>query len=149
MVEKIKFAEEDIKLNNLVVSKDLSDSRIKEYNYVFQEIYEEFGYTPSSLLEKAKEDEKQYIKEGIIEQKSLDDRIVSELQLKYFNYLKNKTYEGKKLPNGTRKDKKLSNGTIKLKIVSLRTFLNFYKIFYVLLQKVRRLPNLKYHQSYH
>lgn len=100
-----------MKLNNLVVSKDLSESRIKEYNYVFQEIYEEFGYTPSSLLKKAKEDEKQYIKEGVIEQKSLDDRIVSELQLKYFNYLKNKTHRGKKL----------ANGTIKLKIVSLRT----------------------------
>lgn len=118
MEKKINFTEEDLKLNNLVVSKDLSESRIKEYNYVFQEIYEEFGYTPSSLLKKAKEDEKQYIKEGVIEQKSLDDRIVSELQLKYFNYLKNKTHRGKKL----------ANGTIKLKIVSLRTFLNFYKI---------------------
>ena len=128
MAEKIRFTEEDMKLNNLVLSKDLSDSRIKEYNHVFQEIYEEFDYTPSSLLKKAKEDEKQYIKEGIIEQKSLDDRIVSELQLKYFNYLKNKTYKGKKLPDGTIENKKLSNGTIKLKIVSLRTFLNFYKI---------------------
>ena len=118
MTKKIKYTDKDVKLNNLVVTKDLSDGRIKEYNQVFHEINQKFGYTPSSLLEKAKEDEKQYIKDGVIEQKALDDRIVSILQLKYYNYLLEKTFKGKKL----------AKSTIKLKLVVFRTFLNFYKI---------------------
>ena len=114
----INFCETDRKLRERVDDLGLSESRIRTTNIVFNEIYAEFNLTPSELLQKAREDEEQYIINGRIKQKPLDDRIVSALQLDYKYYLENKIYRGRKLlPN-----------TILLKITIYRSFLNYYHI---------------------
>ena len=114
----INFCETDKKLKKRVKQRNLSDSRKRTTNIVFNEIYDKFGYTPSDLLKRAQEDEEQYIVDNVIKQKPLDDRLVSELQDDYLEFLENKTYRGRKLlPN-----------TILLKITIYRAFLTFYNI---------------------
>jgi len=114
----INFCETDRKLRERVDELGLSESRKRTTNIVFTEIYTEFDLTPSELLEKAREDEEQYIENHRIKQKPLDDRIVSEIQSDYKYYLDNKTYRGKKLlPN-----------TILLKLNIYRAFLKYYGI---------------------
>ena len=47
----------DKKLEQLYIRKNLSKSRINNYERVFRTIQEEYGYTPTQLLEIAKEEQ--------------------------------------------------------------------------------------------
>lgn len=123
----INFCETDSKLRDRVEDLNLSKSRQNSTNIVFTEIYNEFGLTPSELLEKARQDEEQYIENNRIKQKPLDNRIVNTIQSDYKHYLDKKTYRGRKLqPN-----------TIKLKLTIYRAFLKTYK---VELPKMPKIP---------
>ena len=60
-MSKEKFSETDIKLKNFIKNKQLSTSRIRAYNSTFREIHEQFGFTPSTLLETVRNDQRPYI----------------------------------------------------------------------------------------
>ena len=111
MYEKILFSECDENLSKLLLKKqNLSKSSIKNYNSVFNEIFELSNYTPSQLLIQAKKEENPNLKEYVSE---LEDRMVSEIQIKYYEFLSDNDY---------------SENTKKLKISLYRNFLKEYGI---------------------
>ena len=111
MSGKILFSECDENLRNLLLKKqNLSKSSIKKYDVVFNEIYELSNYTPSQLLIQARKEENPNIMEYVGE---LEDRTVSEVQIKYYEFLSDKDY---------------SENTKKLKISLYRNFLKEYGI---------------------
>ena len=57
---KKKFSEDDIRLSKLIERRNLSDSAIKNYNTVFNEIYDLFGVTPSDIVRMAKREQKPF-----------------------------------------------------------------------------------------
>ncbi len=121
MSKKIDFVKDDEKLAEVVLAKGgLSKSRRDDYNIVFNEIYRLSGYTPTSLFEKAKEDEVQYLnpENNRIVETNLNERTVSTLQLEYYNYLKKRIWNGRKL----------GDSTIKNKLNIYRAFFNQLKI---------------------
>ena len=121
MSKNIDFVNDDEKLSEVVLAKGgLSKSRRDDYNIVFNEIYDEFGYTPTSLFEKAIEDEAQYLnpETNRIEKINLNERTVTTLQLDYYSYLKNQTWKGRKL----------KDSTIRNKLNIYRAFFNQFKI---------------------
>ena len=60
MSDKIKFSETDTKMKQMISRKgNLSESRIRTYDKVFLEIYEEIeSITPTELINLAKKEEK-------------------------------------------------------------------------------------------
>ena len=103
----------DKKLEQLYVRKNLSASRIKNYERVFRTIQEEFGYTPTQLLEIAKEEQSPKIIDNKIVFKEIEDRTITNIQYDYYFLLR---------------EKKLKPITIKTEIGTYRSFLNEYNI---------------------
>ena len=121
MSGKIDFVSDDKKLSDMILAKGgLSESRKDDYNKVFNEIYEQFGYTPTSLIEQAKKDQDRYIdpETNRVTEVNLNDRVVYTIQLNYYNYLKKQTYRGRKL----------KETTIDLRLKIYRAFLKHNKI---------------------
>ena len=107
--EKLK----DKKLEQLYVRKNLSASRIRNYERVFRTIHEEFGYTPTQLLEIAKEEQSPKIIDNQIVFKELEDRTITNIQYDYYFLLR---------------ERNLKPITIKTEIGTYRSFLNEYNI---------------------
>ena len=119
-MDKKKFSVNDKKLSLFITNKDeLSESRIRFYDIVFDELYQLMKLTPSEIIDKCVDDQKIFLDNGIPTKKEMTDRFVFELQTKYYGELNNKK---------TRKGKHLSKKTIKTKINSLRYFLKKYDI---------------------
>lgn len=111
---RIKFSEKDPKLSLMIKRRGLSKFAIKNYNTVFNEIYELFNLTPSELIAIAKHEEKPFkTDDGAWDIKELDDRSVTKIQFEYKSFLDNKN---------------LSNRTIKLKLDTFRALLGEYNI---------------------
>lgn len=114
----LKFSQTDHKLKKVISKKDLSDSRIREYDIAFKEIYDLTGHTPSELIEIAKKEQKPFYNNGIIEVMEMEDRAVEKIQDQYYDYLKNKKVNGRKL----------MDRTIQTKLSVYRAFLKANKI---------------------
>lgn len=111
---RIKFSEEDPKLSLMIKRRGLSKFAIKNYNTVFNQIYELFKLTPSELIAIAKHEEKPFMTDdGAWDIKELDDWSVTKIQFEYKSFLDNKN---------------LSNRTIKLKLDTFRALLGEYNI---------------------
>jgi len=74
-------------LQELFVTRELSEGRKKNYEIVFREMYKLTGKTPSELLDEAKQEEKSFIKEGAIVEVDKRDRKVAKYLLMYHNFL--------------------------------------------------------------
>ena len=57
---RINFANEDSKLKLMVKRRGIGDESIKNYNTVFNEIFEEFNITPSQIVEIGKKEQKPF-----------------------------------------------------------------------------------------
>ena len=114
----IKFSETDPKLKNLIQKKDLSYSRIRDYDVAFREIYDLTGYTPTRIIEIAKQEQKPSINNGIVEFIDIDDRQISKIQDQLYEYLKKKKINGRPV----------MKRTMLTKFSAYRAFLKFYKI---------------------
>lgn len=112
---KKKFSEDDIRLSKLIERRNLSDSAIKNYNTVFNEIYDLFGVTPSDIVRMAKREQKPFKDKetGEYDIIELEDRTITQYQFDYYKDLK---------------DKNLSNKTIKLKLDTFRALFKEYNI---------------------
>lgn len=111
---RIKFSQEDPKLSLMMDRRGLSNFAIKNYNTVFNEIYELFNLTPSELVTLAKHEEKPFkTDDGAWDIKDLDDRTITKIQFEYKSFLDNKN---------------LSNRTIKFKLDTFRALLGEYSI---------------------
>ena len=121
MSDKIKFSETDTKMKQMISRKgNLSESRIRTYDKVFLEIYEEIeSITPTELINLAKKEEKPYIGEdGIIDIKDIEDRTITKIQYEYEAKLRSKKVKGRPL----------SERTLDLKLGTYRSFLKEYDI---------------------
>lgn len=114
----VKFSQTDAKLMKVIRDKDLSDSRIREYDIAFKEIYDLTGYTPTEIVEIAKREQKPFNNNGIIDIIDIDDREVTKIQDQYYEYLKGKKIKGRPL----------MDRTIKTKFSVYRAFLKANKI---------------------
>ena len=103
----------DKKLEQLFVRRNLSPSRKETYYRVFQNIHELTGYTPTQLLEIAKEEQKPRIIDNQIIFKDLEDRTITDIQYDYYFHLQSKG---------------LKPITIKTELGTYRAFLNEYNI---------------------
>ena len=103
----------DKKLEQLFIRRNLSPSRKETYYRVFQTIHELTGYTPTQLLEIAKEEQQPRIQDNMIIFKDLEDRTITEIQYDYYFYLQ---------------QKQLRPITIKTEIGAYRSFLREYNI---------------------
>ena len=111
---RIKFSQEDPKLSLMLKRRGLSKFAIKNYDTVFNEIYQLFNLTPSELVLLAQHEEKPFkIDDGAWDIKDLDDRSITKIQFEYKSFLDNKN---------------LSNRTIKLKLDTFRALLGEYNI---------------------
>lgn len=111
MDKKIYSSECDENLKKIILRKNNpSKSFIKNYNSVFRDIYEIFGYTPSELLNIAKKEENPNSNYYVCETKH---RKVNEVQVKYYEFLSDNDY---------------SDNTKKLKLSIYRNFLNEYGV---------------------
>ena len=111
---RIKFTEKDPKLKALVKRRGLGKGAKKNYNTVFNEIYELFGVTPSEIVKIGKKEQKPYkTEEGLIDILDLEDRKVTEYQTEYKDYLDKQ---------------KNSESTKKLKLDNYRALLGEYDI---------------------
>ena len=117
---KEKFSDTDKKLKMFISNKDeLSESRIRFYNLVFDDLYKLKELTPSEIVDKCLEDQKLFLENGFPVKKEMSDRFVSELQTDYYEDLKTQTNS---------KGNPLSKRTIQTKISSLRHFLDKYDV---------------------
>ena len=103
----------DKKLEQLFVRRNLSQSRKETYYRVFQTIQDLTGYTPTQLLEIAKEEQKPRIIDNQIIFKDLEDRTITDIQYDYYFHLQGKG---------------LKPITIKTELGTYRAFLNEYNI---------------------
>lgn len=115
MTTKNFFSKNDSRLNVLVSRRNLSEGRIKTYDIVFDEIFDLFDQTPTDIVRIGKREQKPFKdketgESDIIE---LEDRTVTEIQFKYYTYLK---------------EQQLSPRTIKLKLDCFRALLGEYGI---------------------
>ena len=113
-----KFSQTDKKLIKVIRDKDLSSSRIREYDITFKEIYEITGYTPTEIVEIGKKEQKPFNNNGIFDIIDIDDREVTKIQDQFYEYLKNKKINGRYL----------KNRTIETKFSVYRAFLKANKI---------------------
>lgn len=114
----IKFSQSDSKMKKVIKKKDLSESRIRDYDIAFREIHDLTGYTPSDLVEIGKKEQKPFNSDGIIEVMEMEDRTVDKVQDKYYDYLKEKKINGRHL----------MDRTIYTKLSAYRAFLRANKI---------------------
>lgn len=103
----------DVKLRQMFLRKDLSDSRMKQYIKMLNEVYEITGKTPFELILEAKEEEQPYLHNGIPRLKDIDDRELTNYFYDYYEYLLNRN---------------LTNSTIDSKLKSLRAFYHEHNI---------------------
>ena len=114
-MKKNKFSENDKKLKKFINNRDdISDSRIRFYDFVFDELFDLTGLTPSKIVDKCIEDQKLFLDNGIPSKKEMSDRFVDEIQSEYYDFVKNKKNRRGELP---------SKQTYKTKIDSFRLFL--------------------------
>lgn len=114
----LKFSQTDAKLIKVIRDKDLSDSRIREYDIAFKEIYDLTGYTPTKIIEIGKKEQKPFNNNGIFDIIDIDDREVTKIQDQYYEHLRNKKINGRPL----------MDRTIKTKLSVYRAFLKANKI---------------------
>ena len=85
---RIKFTEKDPKLKAMMNRRGLGKGAKKNYDTVFNEIYELFGVTPSEIVKIGKKEQKPYkTEDGLVDILDLEDRKVTEYQTKYKEYL--------------------------------------------------------------
>ena len=85
---RVKFTEKDPKLKVMVKRRGLGKGAKKNYDTVFNEIYELFGVTPSEIVKIGKKEQKPYkTEDGLIDILDLEDRKVTEYQTEYKDYL--------------------------------------------------------------
>ena len=112
--DRIKFTETDPKLKAMVKRRGLSKNAKKNYNTVFNEIYELLGVTPSDIVKIGKKEQKPFINaEGLVDMLDLEDRKVTEYQNEYKDILDE---------NGN------AESTKKLKLDTYRALLGEYNI---------------------
>lgn len=104
---------QDLKLQKMFVRKNVGESRKRIYGRVFTKIYNLTGYTPSDILEIAKEEQKPKIVNNRIEFKDLEDRTITNIQYQLYTYLTNTG---------------LKPESIKTEIAAYRAFLNEYNV---------------------
>lgn len=114
----IKFSQTDQKLKKVIRKKNLSESRIREYDITFKEIYDITGYAPSEIIDIAKKEQKPFNNGDIIEVIDIDDRTVTKIQDQYYDYLRDKKIKGRPL----------MERTIQTKFSVYRAFLRANKI---------------------
>lgn len=86
--KRVKFTEKDPKLKAMVKRRGLGKGAKKNYDTVFNEIYELFGVTPSEIVKIGKKEQKPYkTEDGLIDILDLEDRKVTEYQTEYKDYL--------------------------------------------------------------
>ena len=103
----------DLKLQQMYIRKNLSENRKTQYNRVFQRIQTIAGYTPTQLLNLAREEQKPRMADGQIEFKEIEDRTITQVQYQLYNHL---------VQNG------LKLSTIKSELGIYRAFLREYNI---------------------
>lgn len=113
MLPKNKNHIKDKKLEQLFVRKNLSESRKRAYYRVFETIQEQFKYTPTQLLQIAKEEQKPRIVDNTIIFKELEDRTITEIQYDYYFFLLQKN---------------LKPSTIRSELATYRSFLKEYDV---------------------
>ena len=112
--DRIKFTETDPKLKAMVKRRGLTKNAKKNYNTVFNEIYEEFGVTPSDIVKIGKKEQKPYMgDDGLVDILDLEDRKVTDYQNRYKDFLD---------------EKKNCESTKKLKLDTYRALLGEYDI---------------------
>ena len=112
--DRIKFTETDPKLKAMVKRRGLTKNAKKNYNTVFNEIYEEFGVTPSDIVKIGKKEQKPYMRDdGLVDILDLEDRKVTDYQNRYKDFLD---------------EKKNCETTKKLKLDTYRALLGEYDI---------------------
>ena len=114
---EIKQAKEIIKkdprIQQMILRKNLSPSRINMNYFVFATLYTLFGLTPSELINEALDEQKPKLVNGEIIFKEINDRQVTKHLYEYYSYLKKK---GNKLR------------TIETNISIVRTFYSEYDV---------------------
>ncbi|WP_405305581.1 tyrosine-type recombinase/integrase [Methanobrevibacter sp.] len=112
--DRIKFTETDPKLMLMVKRRSLTKNAKKNYDTIFNEIYNLLKVTPSEIVEIGKKEQKPFINdEGLVDILDLEDRKVTEYQIKYKDHL----------------DKKgNAESTKKLKLDTYRALLGEYNI---------------------
>ena len=115
MSTNTKMSETDEKLKQMIKRRNLSKGAIKNYNTVFNDLYNLFDVTPSDIVRIGKREQKPYVDKetGGYDILDLEDRTVTKYQFEYYEYLENK---------------KLSNKTIKQKLNIFRALLGEYDI---------------------
>ena len=103
----------DLKLEQMFIRKNISKGRKTLYYRVFKNIHQLTGYTPTEILEIAKDEQQPRIQDNKIIFKEVEDRTITEIQYRYFLHCKTK---GLKLE------------TIKTELGCYRAFLNEYNI---------------------
>ncbi|WP_305514630.1 MULTISPECIES: hypothetical protein [unclassified Methanobrevibacter] len=61
MTTKTKFSEEDIRLNRMVKRRGLTKNAIKNYDTVFNEIFNLFEVNPSDIVRIGKREQKPFL----------------------------------------------------------------------------------------
>jgi len=103
----------DFKLQQMYIRKDIGETRKQQYERVFTRIHKLTGYTPTELLDIARDEQKPKILNGQIEFKELEDRSITRIQ--YMLYQELIRIE-------------LKPSTIKSELAIYRAFLNEYNI---------------------
>lgn len=106
--------DKDFKLEQMYIRKNISKSRKIQYRRVFKRIYDLTGYTPTILLEIARDEQKPKLINNQIEYKELEDRTITKIQYQLYSHLNN--------------DLQLKPATIKSELSIYRAFLNEYDI---------------------
>lgn len=111
---KTKFSDTDAKLQMMIIRRKLSKSAIKNYNNVFDELYEYFKVTPTDIVAIGKKEQRHFKDENDeIQCIELEDRSVTRFQFEYLKKME---------------EKKLAPTTIKLKLDIYRALLGEYNI---------------------
>lgn len=103
----------DPKIQNMIMRKNLSQTRIKIFQTVFKRLKNITLLTPTELIEEAKEEQTPYIKDDKIVFLSIEDRKISYYFFQFHNHLQ---------------EAGLAPKTIKDYLSALRTFYNEYNI---------------------
>ena len=98
----------------MLVRRNLSDDAIKNYDTVFNELYELFGVTPTDIVAIGKKEQRPFITDnGDVDFIELEDRSVTRFHFEYYKYLEEKNLAGR---------------TVKLKLDSFKALLGEYGI---------------------
>ena len=103
----------DIKLKQMFLRKNLSESREHHYIKTLTEMYEITGKTPSELIVEAKEEEQPYLVNNVPRIRDIDDRKITSYLYNYYESLLKKN---------------IIDSTINYKLSCLRAFYREYNI---------------------